>query len=496
MKSKGYLQHLLKQYRAIVILYFAISIIVYPVSLLLQSLSREDWWGFDYSPITLAVMMVVLGAVTPFIVFSFIYDKTKMDTYFALPLARERLFLIHFFFSWLIQIIPALVSNFLAFLIANTITPAEMLKYAGPYSFSKFLVWSGILVLGSLILQLPSMLAILCTTNLFNGFVYALVLHLVPITIQGVWTSSATDYFGYTPSQSFGDSSLTNLEFHSIYVMSSSQDTAGKYLPALAVWFLIALALLALSSRLFKGHKVERTNTAYMVKGFYPAVIAIYGTLLMLLMLNNSFNEIFLYSEKPFFLNNVFISIFLFGFVVLFIVEIIRFHGLPKIGRTILFYLAIFVVALGLSLLLNISVENKLMKSMPPRDKVAKIELTSADYQYYFEEVQKEIFVFPFGYVTNYSQVTVGADEDIDKVMNIHREMVDDWLSLGLSERSDESYSPYLNPHIRLVYLDGYGNKLLTRTYYVYSLEHRQALEEITGIDLLYPGEGDLERDW
>ena len=496
MKSKGYLQHLLKQYRAIVILYFAISIIVYPVSLLLQSLSREDWWGFDYSPISLAVMMVVLGAVTPFIVFSFIYDKTKMDTYFALPLARERLFLIHFFFSWLIQIIPALVSNFLAFLIANTITPAEMLTYAGPYSFSKFLVWSGILVLGSLILQLPSMLAILCTTNLFNGFVYALVLHLVPITIQGVWTSSATDYFGYTPSQGFGDSSLTNLEFHSIYVMSSSQDTSGKYLPALAVWFFIALALLALSTRLFKGHKVERTNTAYMVKGFYPAVIAIYGTLLMLLMLNNSFNEIFLYSDRPFFLNNVFISIFLFGFVVLFIVEIIRFHGLPKIGRTILFYLAIFVVALGLSLLLNISVENKLMKSMPPRDKVAKIELTSADYQYYFEEVQKEIFVFPFGYVTNYSQVTVGADEDIDKVMNIHREMVDDWLSLGLSERSDESYSPYLNPHIRLVYLDGYGNKLLTRTYYVYSLEHRQALEEITGIDLLYPGEGDLERDW
>ena len=110
--------------------------------------------------------------------------------------------------------------------------------------------------------------------------------------------------------------------------------------------------------------------------------------------------------------------------------------------------------------------------------------------------MQKEIFVFPFGYETNYSKVTVGADEDIDEVMNIHREMVDDWLGLDLSERSDESYSPYLNPHIRLVYLDGYGNKLLTRTYYVYSLEHRQALEEITGIDLLYPGEGDLERDW
>ncbi|NLC40662.1 MAG: hypothetical protein GX763_07075, partial [Clostridiaceae bacterium] len=407
----------------------------------------------------------------------------------ALPFEREKLFLVHFSFGWLIQVIPALVSNFLAFLIANSITPAEMMKDTGPYSFSKFLVWSGILVLGSLMLQLPSMLAILCTTNLFNGFVYALVLHLVPITMQGVWTSSATDYFGYTPSQGFGDSVLINLEFHSIYTLSSSMGSEGKYWPALVVWFFIALALLALSIRLFKKHKVERTNTSYMVKGFYPTVIAIYGTLLLLLMLNTSFSELFQYSEMPFFLNSIFISIFLFGFVVLFIVEIIRFHGLPKIGRTILFYLAIFAVALGLSLLLNISVENKLMKTMPPREKVAKIELTSADYEYDFEDIQREIFVYPFGYVTNYSQVTVGADEDIDKVMNIHREMVDDWLSLGLSERTHESYLPYLNPHVRLVYLDGSGNKLLTRTYYVYSLQHRQALERITGIDLRDPGE-------
>lgn len=489
MKTKGYLRHLLKQYRAIVILYFAITVSIYPISLLLQSLSREDWWGLDYSPVSLAVMMVIFGAVTPFIVFNFIYDKTKMDTYFALPFEREKLFLVHFSFGWLIQVIPALVSNFLAFLIVNSITPAEMLKDTGPYSFSKFLVWSAILVLGSLMLQLPSVLAILCTTNLFNGFVYALVLHLVPITMQAVWTTSATDYFGYTPGQGFGNSSLINLEFHSIYTISSSMGSAGEYWPALVVWFFIALALLALSTRLFKKHKVERTNTSYMVKGFYPTVIAIYGTLLLLIMLNTGFNELFQYSDRLFFLNSIFISIFLFGFVVLFIVEIIRFHGLPKIGRTILFYLAIFAVALGLSLFLNTSVENRLIKTMPPREKVAKIELTSADYEYYEGAMQREIFVYPFGLVTNYSQATVEADEDIDKVMNIHREMVDDWLSLSLSERTHESYATYMNPHIRLVYLDGYGNKLLTRTYYVFSLQHRQALEEITGIDLLDPME-------
>ncbi|HZJ90784.1 MAG TPA: hypothetical protein VFC89_03900, partial [Oscillospiraceae bacterium] len=103
--------------------------------------------------------------------------------------------------------------------------------------------------------------------------------------------------------------------------------------------------------------------------------------------------------------------------------------------------------------------------------------------------MQREIFVYPFGLVTNYSQATVEADEDIDKVINIHREMVDDWLSLNLSEKSNESMAFYMNPHIRLVYLDGYGNKLLTRTYYVFSLQHRQALEEITGIDLLDPME-------
>ncbi len=487
MKTKGYLRHLLKQHRAIVFLYFAVSIIAYPVSLLLQSYSRESWWTLDYSPTSLAVIMVILGAVTPFIVFSFIYDKTKMDTYFSLPIKREELFLIHFAFNWLIQIVPVLISNFLAFLVINLLTPASLLADMGPYSFTKFLIWSGILVLGSVILQLPSMLAILCTTNLFNGFVYALVLHLVPITMQGAWNSFATDYFGYTPTQGFADSSLVELEFHSIYVLSSSQESRGEYWLALVIWFVVGLALLALCSRLFKTHKVERTNTSYMVKGFYPTVIAIYGTLLLLILLNSSFDEIFLYAQRPFFLHNLFISFFLVGFVVLFIVEIIRFHGLPKIGRTILFYLIIFAVALGLSYFLNTTVETNLAKAMPDREKVEMIELTSADYQYYEPEETKSIFVYPFGYVTNYSQKTVEDEAAIDEIMKIHRQMVDYWFTLDITSRQHESMAPFNNPHLRLVYLDKNGDKLLTRTYYVYGLEQRQALEEISGIELIMP---------
>ncbi|MDD2427894.1 MAG: hypothetical protein PHR78_05275 [Eubacteriales bacterium] len=494
MKTRGYLRHLLKQHRAIVILYFAVSIIIYPISLLLQSLSREEWQSIEYAPSPLAILMVILGAVTPFIIFSFIYDKTKMDTYFSLPMPRERLFLIHFAFNWLIQIIPVLISNFLAFLVVNFITPATLLTDVGPYSFSQFLIWSGILVLGSVMLQLPSIVAILSTTNLFNGFVYALVLHLVPITMQGVWSSSITDYFGYTPAQGFADASLIELEFHSIYVLSSSQQSKGEYLLALVIWFVVALALVALSTWLFKTHKVERTNTSYMVKGFYPTVIAIYGTLLLLIMLNNSFDEFYYYSDRPFFLNNIFIYIFLFGFVVLFIVEIIRYHGMPKIGRTILFYLAIFAVALGLSFFLNTVVERWQITELPPRDKVAKVELTSADYQYYEGEEHKSIFVYPFGLVTNYSQVTVADEAAIDEIMNIHEQIVEQWLAWDLSDRSFEPNAPYNNPHLRLVYLDSDGDQLLVRTYYVFSSKHRQDLEEISGIELILSGEGDKVR--
>lgn len=487
MKTKGYLRHLLKQHRAIVFLYFAVSIIAYPVSLLLQSFSRESWWTIDYSPTPLAILMIILGAVTPFIIFSFIYDKTKMDTYFSLPIKREELFLIHFTFNWLIQIIPVLISNFLAFLVVNLLTPTSLLADMGPYSFTKFLVWSGILVVGSVILQLPSMLAILCTTNLFNGFVYALVLHLVPATMQGVWNTSATDYFGYTPARGFADSSLIELEFHSIYVLSSSHESGGEHWLALVIWFVVALALLALCTWLFKKHKVERTNTSYMVKGFYPTVIAIYGTLLLLILLNSSFDEIFLYGQRPFFLQNVFISIFLVGFVVLFIVEIIRFHGLPKIGRTILFYLIIFAVALGLSYFLNTTVETNLATAMPDREKVAMIELTSADYQYYEPEETKSIFVYPFGYVTNYSQVTVEDEAAIDEIMSIHRQMVDYWFMLDTTDRQHESMAQFNNPHLRLIYLDKDGDQLLARTYFVYGLGQRQALEEISGIELMMP---------
>ncbi|NLC27121.1 MAG: hypothetical protein GX777_11005, partial [Fastidiosipila sp.] len=126
-------------------------------------------------------------------------------------------------------------------------------------------------------------------------------------------------------------------------------------------------------------------------------------------------------------------------------------------------------------------------KAMPDREKVEMIELTSADYQYYEPEETKSIFVYPFGYVTNYSQKTVEDEAAIDEIMKIHRQMVDYWFTLDITSRQHESMAPFNNPHLRLVYLDKNGDKLLTRTYYVYGLEQRQALEEISGIELIMP---------
>ena len=71
MKTKGYLRHLLKQHRAIAVLYFVISLIAYPVSLLFQSISKEPLRNLEYAPVSLAIVMVALGAVTPFIIYSF-----------------------------------------------------------------------------------------------------------------------------------------------------------------------------------------------------------------------------------------------------------------------------------------------------------------------------------------------------------------------------------------------------------------------------------------
>lgn len=486
MKTKGYLRHLLKQHRAIAVLYFVISLIAYPVSLLFQSISKEPLRNLEYAPVSLAIVMVALGAVTPFIIYSFIYDKNKMDTYFSLPIRRDKLFLTHFLFSWLIQIIPMLISNFLAFLIVNFITPNYLLLEFGPYTFTQFLTWSGIMIIGSVILQIPSLLAILCTTNLFNGFVYALVLHFVPSTIQAVWNSSTTGFFGYTPAREFGNYGLTKLEFHSVYVLSTAHEANGEYLTSLIIWFVIALALLALGTWLFKTHQVERTNTTYMVKGFYPAVIATYGILLLLILLNNSFDYIFVHASEPFYLNITFISIFLVAFVVLFIVEIIRFHGLPKIGRTIVFYLLLFAVALGLSFFLNVTVDAHLTRKMPNRSKVDKIELTSAYYQESEYVDSPSIFVYPFGLVTNYSQETVEDDAAVDEIMAIHKEMADAWLKMDHSDLHEDR-ATFNQPHLRLVYLDSEGDELMVRTLYVYSLKHRSAIEDISGIDLISP---------
>jgi hypothetical protein len=123
---------------------------------------------------------------------------------------------------------------------------------------------------------------------------------------------------------------------------------------------------------------------------------------------------------------------------------------------------------------------------MPNRSKVDKIELTSAYYQESEYVDSPSIFVYPFGLVTNYSQETVEDDAAVDEIMAIHKEMADAWLKMDHSDLHEDR-ATFNQPHLRLVYLDSEGDELMVRTLYVYSLKHRSAIEDISGIDLISP---------
>lgn len=487
-KTKPYFWHLLRQYRAYVMLYAIAYLVVYPVALYLQRL-QDAAYGYSYSSYDsyalnlapLTVTTIIVAAITPFIVLRFLYSKPTMDTYFSIPISRTKLFLKHFVFGWLMILVPLLVSHLLGYLIhLNVVT--QQVSQAAPYTLPVFLGQAALLAAGSLILLMPSTLAILFTTNLFNGMLYAAVLHFLPLAIRVVWNLFARNFIGFTKISSAAFSEeLPWIEFHEVYVRAFADHKEISFVLPLLIWFVIAIGLVAISMRLFNDHRVDRTDSAYMVKGFYPVIISLFGGLLLIGVMGSN-NEISYYSPEVF-SRTSFIMTFLLGFIVYFIVQIIRNHGVPKLFRTILAYVLIFAVSLGLTWLMTGVVRETRSRQMVDAAQVERIEVLSAapDYTNYDEDATP-IYFEPYGYVTQFKSVELTESQDIAELQRIQQRLIDFWLAKP-GESSEYNHWEY--PAVRFIYYNADNDVLQARLYRVNDPAIRADLEKLLGFELL-----------
>lgn len=498
-KTSAYFLHLARQYRAFIILYFVLALAAFPVhafSTLFLSRSVEDALPFYFSQAIeaqgmLAINMLGVSFLTPYIMFNFLFSRSSLDTYFSLPIRREKLFLQHFAFGFLMQAVPAVVAGLLgygiiqaAYLAHGSLTgPLIASGHLTTYSFGSFALSMLLMVLGSLLLMMPSTLAILCTPNLFNAIIYGVVLELIPLILAYDWNQYVRNYFGYTSLSQF--SGPYPIQFQMTYISAFNGGLNPAYIVHIAVGFLVGLLLLGLSVRLFRTRRVERTNTNEMVKGFYPFMITFFGIILLVMLMGMFYSALF--EGEIWYKNSMLITLFLMAFALYFIIQIIRNHGIPKILMTVMSYVVIFLVSLLLAWGMHNVVRKGLVSASVNPSRVASLEISTATAG---SPDGRQVY-YPFGQNASVTSRLIKDPKVIADVIAWQKSLTSQ--ALADNNITVEKSMFFVNPNVRLIYYSANGEILLARSYALNKDTSVQDLEAITGFKLDRPSAGHAE---
>lgn len=498
-KNRSYFLHLLKQHRPIVILYFILCFAGSPLQLILAALNRINE-GYYYSggsgefyqaTFLLFSFAIIMAMVTPYITFSYLFSKSNLDTYFALPVSRTKLFSMQLLFTWLTHLVPILVANtstFIGAYVLNRLFGSELFPFT-TQSLVTFGVTTLAFFLGSLILMIPSLLAILYTTSIFNALLYGGVLHVLPYIINFIWLQNIAQYFGYMrplrDSMSIGlGNSLIRILPHQNYasIFTSILHERELYITmrnhaliTLAIHFAVAMVLVFLARYLYKKRKVERVHSSTMFTGFYETIITVTGALLLSTILGDLFRSIRYNSNYT-----SVVFVFFLGFAAYYIINIIRYHGLPKFFRTFLSYIGVFALAVVLTLLFDYFAVEVPSKDVPDTKEIAAVKIINAEPQYDHDLRNSSSFTTfePYGYAVEFHEVKSRESNVIDHARQLQKMIVEEWEAKN--RIGYDFYEEDVVP-INIYYYDHRGNLIQQRQYALKDQMQIDLLEDILG---------------
>lgn len=519
----SYVRHLIRQHRALIVLLFVAMLSAYPIMLFLTRESIFAQWRFEYLAIYLTQLMSglpLLGQIgsiaVPFVIFQYLYKKADLDSYYALPITKEKLYRIHFFFGLGMLIVPMLFSHIVGYLELQNLTSQYAPGMMKDYSFSLWLQQAAGMSVGLIIPYVLTTISILCTTNLFNGLIYTGVLHLFPALAWTVWSMFANSSFGggstrvqYDPASQYA----TWVEPHEVYTgMAVKGFSFWRYA---VFWVVLAVLLFFASLYFIRKRKVERVNSQRMFSWFYPLCIYGFGGLLLILLLGMSIltggtgsnGIISIFHEQNGL--SVFLFPFIVGLILFFIIQIIREHGVSSIFKTFAKYLLLFVICSGIVLFLKSEVTDRYSHEIVDAAKVDTVEILIPELHseqdrfdlmhgtvfYQGEEKtsnipskfqafseQKKPFELPgYGHIDHYAKYVVSDESEIRDVIVWQKKIIDEHFSaIRANGNGAQDYDP--SAVVYLNYLDSEGKTIQMRSYSVNGKNVKWILKNFFGI--------------
>jgi hypothetical protein len=464
--NAGFFRFLIKRNTRLMILTSVAMIALYPLLAFTEFVFNGTYSQtfFNVGRAFQLVVFFVSLVIVPFVIFSYLNSKKSLDVYHALPITRKDLFLTGLIASMVIVLIPFLSVYGLGWIYNAMVVPTidNTLIFENLY-YSLAL---------SMAIALPFMFSMMNTGTSVDGFLYGLIIHLIPMIAYGTYL-----VFGNTVLLGFrAPTNNTFLLFTAplwtIFELNLNRNLVFPNPDLVALyWFVMSFGMAWLVLFFYKIRRSEKAETPFTNNKFYPIIVSLF-----ILMIQFFFYSTFtlLTEGSSLDLRTLIFPVF-FTFVAYMILDVIANRGFKNFTKALIKFAIITAVSLTTFLVATFTGGAGYVNNVPNPDRVAKVEFLINDDSGLFSPSYSS-------YIYNTSNGVIAYEDkaDIEVIVDFHQSIIDRFKELGISTNNynfyddaktnaiESSYpfklSPWTTSEVQLRYTLNNGSTLL-RSY-------------------------------
>lgn len=405
--------------------------------------------SFVFIAVGATIIAGLAGIIIAMVNYRYLYNKAQVDMCLAAPLSRKQRFLSDYLSGLISYILPFIITTVLSgilLLIGHFAYDGKSFPIYDSYGDVSYVyececfadivptfltvVYTGILMM--IMLYTITVLTACCCGSLFESVLYNIfinaaipaVIYVVyygtfenvlfginadPTVLKALSVTSPLGGLVYLAANSFGASAL--------YAYNETDSFTMSYIsaPFWVIGYIIVTALMfALAYYLYSKRKAEQVSKPFVFRGLYVFTIS----LILIVAIQLAFSEL---QNDP---SNI-ISVFIATFAVYLLMEIVSNRGFKRIWMGIVRYAVTVGVFFGFTVLVNKTACFGTVNKIPSAESIDSIVIsTEGIYNEYNCNSFRNINYLPDD-LNKYGLYEIKSAENIDRVMEIHRNVVD-----------------------------------------------------------------------
>lgn len=424
--NAGFFRFLIKRNTRLMILTSVAMIALYPLLAFTEFVFNGTYSQtfFNVGRSFQLVVFFVSLVIVPFVIFSYLNSKKSLDVYHALPITRKDLFLTGLIASMVIVLIPFLSVYGIGWIYNALVVPTidNTLIFENLY-YSLAL---------SMAIALPFMFSMMNTGTSVDGFLYGLIIHLIPMIAYGTYL-----VFGNTVLLGFrAPTNNTFLLFTAplwtIFELNLNRNLVFPNPNLVALyWFVMSFGMAWLVLFFYKIRRSEKAETPFTNNKFYPIIVSIF-----ILMIQFFFYSTFtlLTEGSSLDLRTLIFPVF-FTFVAYMILDVIANRGFKNFTKALIKFAIITAVSLSTFLVATFTGGAGYVSNVPNPDRIAKVEFLITDESGLFSPSYSSYI-----YNTSNGVIAYEDEADIEVIVDFHQSIIDRFKELGISNNSYNFY--------------------------------------------------------